>query len=73
MLIAHRAQTGGAKHKVPSPGRIMPQPSRAKNAQEMTAGEQEHISFDSPDALNYAVSTLADLGGGLASGAAITE
>ena len=74
MLIAERAQAGGAQKKVPAFWtRTESQPASSQDANEMPAGEKQYVARNCAKALHHTVRPLSDLFRRFASGAAIPE
>ena len=62
VFIPDRAQARCAQQKIPARvSWISPKPPVGENANEMSAGKEQHISTKGPDTLNHTVCPLANL------------
>jgi len=74
VFVPDRAQARRAQQQIPARiSWISPKPPVGENANEVSAGEEQHISTKRPDTLNYTVCPLADLCWRFASRGAVAE
>ena len=74
VFVPDRAQARRAQQKISARvSRVSPQPPVGENANEMSAGKEQHISRDRTNTLDYTVCPLADLCGRFPSRGAVAE
>src|SRR5262245_30887099 len=73
VFVAQRTQARGAQQEVSTERDIESEPTSSEYAQEMPAGEQQHVTFDRAHAFDRAIRSCADLGRRFAFGAAIAK
>ena len=73
VLVAKRAQAGGAQQETFSRLRFEPKPPSGKDPEKMTARKNQNIPLDGAHALNHAIGPCPNLDGGFPSGATIAK
>src|SRR5262249_54183860 len=73
VFVTQRTQTRCTQEEVSTHRGLQPDPPRVPYAQEMPAGENQHIPFDRAHAFDYAVCSRPHLGRRFPAGAAIAK
>src|SRR5215470_3756393 len=73
VLVAERAQARGFEQEITSCRGFQSEPAGRKHAQEMRAGEQQHLALDRAYATHHAVGSRADLRRRFSSGTTVAE